>query len=87
MLLMMLLPLTVFAQEKEGEERVPMARSHREGKMFVVTDSLSVDTLRMDNAMLMGVVDSVLQDEEYLQLVGNQDSSDGNNLPGWRADI
>ena len=52
-----------------------MARSRREGKIFVVTDSLSVDTLRMDNAMLMGVVDSVLQDEEYLQLVGNQDSS------------
>lgn len=74
-LLLILLPLTVYAQEEEEEGPVPMARSRREGKMRVEKDSLSVDTLRLGNAILTGVVDSVLREDEYIQLVGHQDSS------------
>jgi len=74
-LLLILLPLSVFAQEEEEEGPVPMARSRREGKTRVAKDSLSVDTLRLGNAILTGVVDSVLQEDKYLQLVGHQDSA------------
>ena len=74
-LLLMLLPLTVFAQEVEEGERVPLARSRREGRVRVTTDSLVVDTLHLGNAILTGIVDSVQRDDEYIQLVGHQDSS------------
>ena len=74
-LLLLFLPLTVFAQGVEDGEHVPMARSRREGKMRVMKDSLSIDTLHLGNAILTGVVDSVLQDDEYIQIVGHQDSS------------
>ena len=74
-LLLMLLPLTVFSQEIEAEGSVPMARSRREGKMRIATDSLAVDTIRLDNATLTGIIDSLQSEDEYVQLMERQDSS------------
>lgn len=71
----MLLPLTVFSQEVEDEGSVPMARSRREGKMRMVTDSLAVDTIRMGNVTLTGIIDSVQREDEYVKLMERQDSS------------
>ena len=71
----MILPLTVFSQEVEEEGSVPMARSHREGKIRMATDSLAVDTLRMGNVTLTGIIDSVQREDEYVKLMERQDSS------------
>lgn len=71
----MILPLTVFSQEVEEEGSVPMARSRREGKMRMVTDSLAVDTIRMGNVTLTGIIDSVQREDEYVKLMERQDSS------------
>jgi len=73
--LLMLLPLTVFSQEIEEEGSMPLARSRREGKIRVATDSLAVDTLRMGNAILTGIIDSVQREDEYVRLMEHQDSS------------
>ena len=64
--MLMLLPLTVFSQEMEEEGSVPMARSRREGKMRMATDSLVVDTLLLDDATLTGIIDSVQREDEYI---------------------
>ena len=52
-----------------------MARSHREGKMRMATDSLAVDTIRMGNVTLTGIIDSVQREDEYVKLMERQDSS------------
>ncbi len=67
-LMLMLLPLTVFSQEMEEEGSVPMARSRREGKMRMATDSLVVDTLLLDDATLTGIIDSVQREDGYVSL-------------------
>ena len=73
--MLMLFPLTVFSQEIEEEGRVPMARSRREGKMRIVPDSSVVDTILLENAVLTGMIDSVQREDEYVRLIGRQDSS------------
>lgn len=73
--LLMLLPLTVFSQEVEEKGSVPMALSHREGLMRIEKDSLAVDTIRLDNAILTGIIDSVQREDEYVKLMERQDSS------------
>lgn len=73
--MLMLFSLTVLSQEKEEEGRLPMARSRREGKIRIVADSLAVDTIRLDNAVLTGMIDSVQREDEYVRLMERQDSS------------
>ena len=60
----------VNAQEVETAAPVPHARSRREGNVRVKVDSLSTDTLHLDDAILDAQIDSVKNEEDYAKATG-----------------
>ena len=66
----------LFAQENQ-EERIPLARSRREGRVRLANDTLVIDTLSVVQTILDEEVDSVLREAENVsdQTIKGLDSS------------
>lgn len=73
-LLMLLIPSSVYAQDSVEEPTVPLARLHREGKAHVV-DTLAADTLTHVDAVVQEVMDSVRRVEKKMEEVVVQSDS------------
>lgn len=67
LLLMMLCCVSAFPQTTKEGESVPVARSHREGHLRVMADSLVLDTVPVAAVEHEGIADSLQREEEQVE--------------------
>ena len=71
LLLMVLCCSTAFSQETKEGERVPLARSHREGHVHVLADTLTLDSAQRVEAVSAEVSDSLQHEDERVEKLMN----------------